>query len=43
MDLMMNIRLKPPDGQQIAFKSNRNGKFDIYIMNADGTDQRLPH
>jgi Tol biopolymer transport system component len=30
-----------PDGQQIAFKSNRDGgNFDIYVMNADGTNQR---
>jgi dipeptidyl aminopeptidase/acylaminoacyl peptidase len=29
-----------PDGQQIAFVSNRMGSYDIYVMNADGTDQR---
>jgi Tol biopolymer transport system component len=27
-----------PDGGQIAFHSDRNGNFDIYIMNADGSD-----
>lgn len=26
-----------PDGQQIAFMSNRDGDWDIYIMNSDGT------
>ncbi|RHJ93096.1 S41 family peptidase [Parabacteroides bouchesdurhonensis] len=25
-----------PDGQQIAFASNRNGNFDIFIMDKDG-------
>ncbi|MCH7783488.1 PD40 domain-containing protein, partial [candidate division KSB1 bacterium] len=28
-----------PNGSTIAFDSNRNGNFDIYIMNIDGTDQ----
>lgn len=28
-----------PDGTQIAFHSNRNGDFDIFLMNADGSDQ----
>lgn len=27
-------------GGKIAFSSNRNGNFDIYVMNADGTDVR---
>ena len=26
-----------PDGTKIAFASARNGSFDIYVMNADGT------
>jgi len=26
-----------PDGAKIAFSSGRNGSFDIYVMNADGT------
>jgi len=27
-----------PDGKYIAFLSNRNGTFDVYIMHADGTN-----
>jgi Tol biopolymer transport system component len=29
-----------PDGSEIAFASVRDGDYDIYVMNADGTDQR---
>ena len=29
-----------PNGGKIAFMSERNGDWDIYIMNPDGTDQR---
>ena len=31
-----------PDGRHIAFFTNRNGEFkwDLYVMNADGSDQR---
>ena len=25
-----------PDGQRIAFSSDRDGNYDIYVMNADG-------
>jgi TolB protein len=28
------------DGRQIAFSSNRTGKIQIYLMNADGSNQR---
>jgi Tol biopolymer transport system component len=29
-----------PDGEQIAFASDRSGNYDIYIMNADGSGVR---
>lgn len=29
-----------PDGSQIAFLTDRTGKWEIWIMNADGTEQR---
>jgi len=29
-----------PDSRQIAFSSNRNGAFEIFVINADGTDLR---
>src|SRR5262249_30813434 len=33
-----------PDGKQIAFGSSRDGNFEIYTMNADGTNaRRLTH
>jgi hypothetical protein len=28
-----------PDGSQIVFVSNRDGNFEIYVMDADGTNQ----
>lgn len=28
-----------PDGRQIAFLSNREGGFDLWVMNADGSNQ----
>ena len=30
-----------PDGTHVAFLSKRDSDFDIYIMNADGSDQHL--
>ena len=30
-----------PDGTRVAFLSKRDSDFDIYIMNADGSDQHL--
>ena len=29
-----------PDGERIAFKSNRGGSYNLYVMNADGTNVR---
>ena len=29
-----------PDGRRIAFVSNRDGNFELYVMNADGSGQR---
>jgi dipeptidyl aminopeptidase/acylaminoacyl peptidase len=29
-----------PDGSQIAFLTDRNGQWEIWVMNADGSDQR---
>ncbi|MFW6116209.1 MAG: TolB family protein, partial [bacterium] len=29
-----------PSGEQIAFSSDRDGNYEIYVMNADGSDQR---
>ena len=28
-----------PDGARIAFQSNRHGNNEIYVMNADGSNQ----
>ena len=29
-----------PDGERIAFASDRNGNFKIYVMDADGKNRR---
>ncbi|MFY9572287.1 MAG: hypothetical protein WAV20_12885 [Blastocatellia bacterium] len=31
-----------PDGRKILFVTGRNGNFDVYEMNPDGTGQRNP-
>jgi TolB protein len=28
----------PPGGTKIAFQSNRDGNWEIYVMDADGTN-----
>ena len=30
-----------PDGEQIAFTTTRRGTYEIWVMNADGSDQRF--
>ena len=29
-----------PDGKKIAFMSDRDGNYEMYVMNANGSDQR---
>ena len=31
-----------PDGSQIAFGSDRDGNYDIYVMNVDGSRPAQP-
>ena len=30
-----------PDSQQLLFRTTRSGRWQIYVMNADGSEQRL--
>ena len=30
-----------PDGRQIVFYSNKTGKYQLWIVNVDGSNQRL--
>jgi Tol biopolymer transport system component len=40
-DSFQNVQAVPsPDRSTIAFSSNRGGDFDLYLMDADGTDLR---
>ncbi len=33
-----------PDGRRIAFTSTRDGNYDVYVMNIDGSNvQRITH
>jgi Tol biopolymer transport system component len=31
-----------PDGAEIVFAPHRDASRDLYVMNADGTDKRVP-
>ena len=34
------VLAKAPETAKIVFRSGRDGNFEIYIMNPDGTDQK---
>ncbi len=38
--LLINAMTQAPKQAQIAFHSDRDGNYEIYIMNADGQNQR---
>jgi len=37
---MGEAETQPFQKSEIAFHSNRDGNFEIYVMNADGTEQK---
>ena len=38
--LLVNVRAQAPKQAQIAFASDRDGNREIYVMDADGKNQR---
>jgi len=38
--LLINVRAQEPQQAQIAFQSDRDGNYEIYIMDADGKNPR---
>jgi len=38
--LLINVQAQAPQQAQIAFQSNRDGNQEIYVMDADGKNQR---
>ena len=38
--LLINVWAQVPTKAQIAFHSDRDGNFEIYVMDADGKNQR---
>ncbi|MYB00014.1 hypothetical protein F4X90_10110 [Candidatus Poribacteria bacterium] len=39
LGLLCSVSAKPPTTEKIVFSSNRNGNFEIYMMNPDGSQQ----
>ena len=38
--LLINVMAQAPKQAQISFHSNRDGNYEIYVMDADGKNQR---